>query len=202
MPAAGFDAGIAGGTTGIGPFVTFPVSEVFSFRFGMGFLSLEREQKVETITYDLDVSLKCFPLLLDLNPGRSFFRITGGFFVNQSSADASYIPDLTVEFGGHTYTPDNVGEITGKIRMQPLSPYLGLGFGRPSGSSTGIGFVMDAGVAFTSFDVSLAHEGGNLSPGQEEQLQEDLAMEADSLRDALDGLKIYPVLSAGIIYTW
>lgn len=200
--AGGFGAGISGGTTGIGPFAIFPLSESASMRIGMAFLSFGREQKVDTITYDMDVSLKWFPMVLDYFPGGSVFRLSGGIFVNGSSADASYVPDFTVEIGGHTYTPANVGEVKGSVTMQPLSPYLGIGLGGFPGAEPGIGFLLDAGVAFTSFNASLDHVGGNLSPGLEEQLQEDLDMEADSLQNSLDGFSVYPVASVGIIYSW
>ena len=200
--AGGFSLGLSGGTTGIGPFAIFPLSEVASFRLGMGFLSFEREQEVDTLTYDMEVSLRWFPMILDYNPGGSVFRLSGGFFVNQSTADASYVPDFTVELGGHTYTPDNVGEVKGKVTMQPLSPYLGIGLGSAVRKETGVAFVLDAGIAFTSFNASLNHIGGDLSPGLEEQLQEDLDMEADSLQDSLDDFSVYPVASIGLFYSW
>jgi len=202
VTAEGLSGGIAGGTVGIGPFVAFPVSENASFRLGMGFLSFAREQKVDTISYDLDVSLKWIPLILDYNPGNSFFRLSCGLFINQSGADASYIPEFNVELGGHVYTPANIGEVAGRIAMQPLSPYLGIGIGKSAGNVSGLGIITDAGIAFTSYNVSLDHRGGDLPPGYEELLQEDLEMEADSLQAALDGLKIYPVLSVGVMYTW
>ena len=180
----------------------FPLSEVAYLRIGMGFLSFEREEKVDAISYDLDVSLKWFPMIIDYNPGGSILHLSGGFFLNQSRADASYLPEISIELGGHTYSPGNVGEVTGRISMQPISPYLGIGLGKPAGSGDGLKFLLDAGIAFTSFDVNLNHVGGNLSPGLEEQLQEDLDMEADSLEESLDNLKVYPVISAGLFYSW
>lgn len=200
--AEGFTAGFQGGTTGLGPAVAFMMSETTSFRVGAFFLSLEREEKVDTITYDLDVSLKWIPVLIDWNPGGSIFRMSGGLLFNGSSVSASYIPDFSVEIGGHTYTPDDVGEVTGKIKMQPVSPYLGIGLGSPVGNNSGVRFVLDAGAAFTGFTVSLGHKGGELPPSLEEQLTEDLDIEADSLEDALDSFSVYPVFSAGIYYTW
>ncbi len=200
--AEGFTAGIQGGTTGFGPAVSFRMSENTAFRMGAFFMSLEREEKVDTIKYDLDISLSWMPVLIDWNPSGSIFRISGGLFFNGSSADASYIPDFSVEIGGHTYTPDDVGEVTGKIKMQPVSPYLGIGLGKPIGATTGVRFLLDAGVAFTGINVNLNHQGGDLPAGLEEQLLNDLEMEADSLQDALEDFSLYPVLSAGLYYTW
>ena len=200
--AEGFTAGFQGGTTGLGPAAAFQISENTSCRVGAFFLSLEREEEVDTITYDLDVSLKWMPLLIDWNPGGSIFRLSGGFLFNGSSVKASYIPDFSVEIGGHTYTPDNVGEVTGKIKMQPVSPFLGVGLGRPISGVSGVSFILDAGIAFTGFTVNLDHIGGELSPALEEQLQEDLDAEADSLEETLEDLSVYPVFSAGLYYTW
>jgi hypothetical protein len=166
----------------------------------MGFLSLERDEKVDTLVYDLEVSLRWFPVLLDYSPGGGLFRLTGGLLFNGTTADASYVPDFTVELGGHTYTPEDVGEVVGEVEMQPVSPYLGVGLGGAGGK--GLRFLIDAGVAFTSYEASLGHRGGDLPPELEEQLDEDLAMEADSLQDALDDFQIYPVLSAGLMYSW
>lgn len=200
--AEGFSAGFQGGTTGMGPAVAFRVSESTSLRVGAFFFSLDREENVDTIAYDIDASLKWMPVYIDWNPAGSVFRISGGLFFNGSSASASYLPEISVEIGGHTYTPDDVGEITGKIKMQPVSPYLGIGIGRAVGTSSGVRFVLDAGAAFTGFRVNLNHIGGDIPSGLEEQLQEDLDMEADSLEDALDDLSVYPVFSAGLYYSW
>jgi len=198
----GFGLGLSGGTTGIGPIAGFPVSEEVSIRLGMGFLSLDRDQDVDTLTYDMEIGLRWFPVLLDYNPHGGLIRLSGGLMFNGSSADASYVPEVTVELGGHTYTPEDVGEVVGEIQMQPVSPYLGVGLGKPSGGSPGMRFLLDLGVAFTSFDVSLGHQGGDLPAELEEQLDEDLAMEADSLQNALDDFQMYPVLSAGLMYSW
>lgn len=100
----------------------------------------------------MEIGLRWFPVLLGYNPRGGLVRISGGLMFNGSSADASYVPEFTVELGGHTYIPEDVGE----VQMQPVSPYLG----------------------------------------------EDLAMEADSFQDALDDFQIYPVLSAGLMYSW
>ena len=178
------------------------MSEEVSVRLGMGFLSLDRQQDVDTLTYDMEIGLSWFPVRLDYNPRGGLVRLSGGLMFNGSSADASYVPEFTVELGGHTYTPDDVGDVVGEIEMQPISPYLGVGLGRPASGSTGIRFLLDLGVAFTSFDVSLGHQGGDLPAELEEQLEEDLAMEADSLQKALDGFRIYPLLSAGLMYSW
>jgi len=166
----------------------------------MGFLSLERDEKVDTLVYDLEVSLRWFPVLLDYSPGGGLFRLSGGLLFNGSTADASYVPDFTVELGGHTYTPEDVGEVVGEVEMQPVSPYVGLGLGNAGGE--GLRFLLDAGVAFTSYEASLDHRGGDLPSELEEQLEEDLQMEADSLQRALDDLSVYPVASAGLLYGW
>ena len=202
MFAEGFTAGFQVGTTGLGPAIAFQMAETTSLRIGAFFLSLEMEEKVDTITYDLDVSLKWMPVLIDWNPGGSIFRMSGGLLFNGSSASASYVPDFSVEIGGHTYTPDDVGEVTGKIKMQPVSPYLGIGLGNLAGNNSGVRFILDAGAAFTGFSVNLDHKGGELPPGLEEQLTEDLDMEADSLEDALEDFSVYPVFSDGLYYTW
>ncbi len=167
-----------------------------------GFLSFDKKQDVDTLTYDTEVSLHWFPMLLDYNPGGSLFRNTGGFLINGSSIDATCEPEVTVELGGHTYTPEDVGIVVGEVDMPVKSTYLGAGLGRYAGGSPGIRATLDAGVAFTSFYASLGHEGGNLPAELEGQLAEDLALEADSLNKELEDLNIYPVLSVGITYPW
>lgn len=193
-------AGFQGGTLGFGPFVSLPVSGSAALRMGIGLLSFRMDEKVDDIEYEFDASLKWFPMVIDWNPGSSLFRFSGGLLFNASRADVQYVPESATYLGQHTYTPENIGKLTGDITMRPVSPYIGLGIGGQQ--KPGLGFLIDAGISFTDFSVDLGHKGGNLSPALEEQLAEDIEMEADSLEDELNQMSVYPVFAAGLFYNW
>ncbi len=201
-PVLAVGVGFSAGTTGIGPYAAIPASDNLGVRLGMGSLDLSRVQTVGGIDYDLDLGLSWYSLLLDVSPAGGRFRLTGGVMVNGSMLDASYVPKVEVPLGDNTYTPEELGRVEGRIEMQPVSPYLGIGFGSPSGSDRGLSLLLDAGVAFTSYEADLWHVGGSLPRELQEQLAKDLALEADSLQEELDRVSVYPVLSAGLMLSW
>lgn len=194
--------GAFAGTTGIGPYAAVSASGQLGVRLGVGSLKLDRVQTVGNIDYDLDLGLRWYTLLLDVNPAGGRFRVSGGVMVNGSVLDASYVPAMDVLLGNNTYSPEELGHVQGRIEMQPVSPYVGIGLGRPAGNGPGINLLLDAGVAFTSYEADLWHVGGRLPAELEQQLAGDLEMEADSLQEALDRISVYPVLSAGLMVSW
>lgn len=110
---------------------------------------------------------------------------------NEIDLDAS--PTENVEIGDTTYTPAQVGTITGSAEIDGMSPYIGIGWGNPIQSNRRWGFTLDLGVAFTdSPDVSLSSTGiVSLA---------DLEQERQEIEDDLDSLKIYPVITLGLFY--
>jgi hypothetical protein len=77
-----------------------------------------------------------------------------------------------------------------------MAPYIGIGWGNPVGRGRRWGFYSDMGVAFADSPDVVLRSNGTLAG--DPTFQTDLAKEAKDIKDDLDSLEIYPVLSIGL----
>ena len=103
--------------------------------------------------------------------------------------------DSPQEIGGTTYTPQELGTLTGVLDAHDRAPYVLIGFGRHT--ATGSGLFLDLGLAFTGDPrVRLGAEGGTLSPDTNATLRNALDQEAADFEKDMKGyLKLWPILS-------
>jgi hypothetical protein len=183
-----------GGTLGLGGELAAKVATDINVRVGLNDLNLDFDgEEIEDIEYDLGVDLSSFSALVDWHIFADSFKITGGFISMDNTINLDARPKDNVEIGDTTYTPGEVGTLKGRLDIDGLAPYVGIGWGNPFNCSRRWGFTLDLGVAFTdSPDVSL-HSTGIVS-------QADLEKERKDIEDDLDFLKIYPVISLGLFY--
>ena len=100
---------------------------------------------------------------------------------------------------GNAYTASEINGLDGMLDFRSTSPYLGLGYYKAMGALSLVG---DAGVLLAGsprvrLDANCAAGLGNVRCAQARQ---DASVEADKLRDGIDNLKYYPVLSIGVGY--
>lgn len=185
------------GTLGVKAGVVRTLSATFNARFGVAFMNYNYSGETtgeDPIAYDVGMNLLSAGLLADYHPFGNAFRLTGGLVLNNNIFDASAEAVNTYEYDGETYTPREIGTLTGEMKPGlPVSPYLGFGFGNPVGGLKRVGFYMDVGVLYTgSPDVTLeADEDAMIYPtaDQDEQVEDDLS-----------GIRIYPVVEIGMSY--
>jgi hypothetical protein len=103
-----------------------------------------------------------------------------------------------LELGGRTYAPEEVGVIRGSVEMNPLAPYVGLGFENRPESGRGLVLSTDIGVVAQSYRVELAHVGGSLPLDLEQAVYEAVEVEEGSLERSLNSLGIYPVIKLSL----
>lgn len=189
------------GTTGIGLDVVFGVSSWLNLRSGFSWGNVGFEAAISDVDYDIDVGLTSLPLLVDVHPFGGHFRLTGGvFFQTGTSADLLSTPTESVQIGAHTYAPDVVGTLTGKIEVSDVvSPYIGIGFGNAVGEDQLLTFMMDLGLVFQSYDVSLTSDGAGMT-AKLDTFRNDMLLEEETLQDNVDNFKIYPVFTLGVAY--
>ena len=150
------------------------------------------------VKYDTDFKLTGVPLLLDFYPVGGSFRLVGGVYVQPTfKADLKSTPGSAVQIGSHTYAPDVVGTLTGKIEADTVVPYLGIGFGNQVGKDRWIGFSLDVGVLFEKFDASLASNGAGMTT-KLDTFRVDIKKEEANVQKDADKLKIYPVVTLGL----
>jgi hypothetical protein len=194
-PAKAQDAGLAIhlGSMGVGADAAVMVHHNVGLRASGNYFPFDVSFNSSGIDYNLEMPSPQFLLLADLYPTGSF-RVSGGLMISSTSFDLSGKLDRPVDIGGMTYTPAEVGNLTGTIETRNVSPYIGIGFGNPTASR--VGFFLDLGVAFHGNpEASAAADGPVASqPG----FRQDLDREVQDIQDDVENVIVYPVLSIGV----
>lgn len=188
--------GVAGrvGTLGLGGEVAVGLSDRVVLRGGVGVSPLD----VDATFDDVDVTLM-LPTLY--NVGLDFylngaFRIGGGLLFKPDDPEVTGEFDAPQDIGGRTFTPQELGTLTGVIDSKGRAPYILVGFGKHT--DIGIGLSVDLGFAVLGEpDVRLSASGGTF-PDQVE-LQSRLDQEAADFEENMRTyLEIWPILSLGL----
>lgn len=187
------------GTTGIGGEVTVGLTRFLNLRSGFNYGSLNMDLSLGGVEYDTSLEMMSIPLLVDLYPAGGNFRLVGGVYIQPGTeADLKATPGSPVQIGSHTYGPDVVGTLTGKIEVEnPLTPYLGIGFGNTVGEDQWLSFSLDLGVILQSYDVSLKSDGAGMT-ARLDTFREDLKKEERNIQKDADKLKFFPVVTLGL----
>ncbi len=185
------------GTQGFNAEVGLDFGEQFGVRASGNYFSMSKDVDGDDVNYDGDLRLQSIGLLGDFYPFQNGFRFSGGVYLNRNKVDITATPTGNVEIGGTTYAPAQVGNLSGDIKFNDISPYAGLGYTSSRGVP-GLSFVADAGVMFQGGgDVTLISTGSaNTSPG----FAADLEQERLDIQDDVDNFKYYPVVRIGIAY--
>ena len=195
LPAHAQGAGIAFhvGTLGVGADIAAAFGSHVGLRSGFNFFPTDIDITVSNIPYQIDFASPTFTLVLDLYLVGPLRLSGGGVF---SPDDIVLAGEITgpVPINGTVYSPSQIGTLTGTILTNELSPYAGIGLGNPGRSK--FGFFLDLGVVFHGTPVfTLEAVGGSASTLL--QFQSDLAAEAQSIRDDLSNIIVYPVVAMG-----
>jgi hypothetical protein len=158
-----------------------------------------------SVDYRANVRLQTTGLLIDWHPFGSGFRLSGGVYYNGNKFDLTGKPSAgTFNLNGVTYTSADIGSLEGNLKFRSTAPYLGMGYFKSFG---GFSLMGDAGVMFSGtpkvrLDVTCGALLAGAIPATCAQAQQDAAREADRVRDSVDSLKYYPVLSIGVGYAF
>ena len=211
VPAAadGVLVGGAAGTPGLGFFAGLPIGERVELRGVLHGGSYDRDFTASRVDYRGELKLSSLAALLDFHPTGGGFRMSAGLFFNQSEIEGvaplaqlldrvppGVLPPKLV-------LPDDLGRLTATYELQRVSPYLGLGYGRPVGRS-GWSFHLDFGAhTLDDPEVELVLETDlpiDQIPGGRELVDDLLARHRADLEEELDEAPVYPVLSLGLGY--
>lgn len=190
--------GLKTGTLGIGGELTTDLLPNVNLRGSVQWLDFDFEAEFDDIDYDVDVEFLNPLLMIDWYPFSGGFRVSGGILFNGTDISLDATSAASIEIGGTTYYPDEIGTLRGESDFDDIAPYVGIGFHNPLSRNGHWGFTGDVGVAFIgSPNVNLRVTGPYADdPG----LQADLAKEEARIEDDLDGIRFYPVLSATLYY--
>lgn len=185
-----------GSTLGYGGEFTTGVTTNVNARIGFNMLDYDfDDREMDDVEYDLGLEFRSYTALIDWYAFSDSFRISGGIISMDHEINLDARPTANVDVGDNTYTPAEIGTISGSVEVDGVAPYVGIGWGNPLTHSRRWGFTCDFGVAFTSSpDVSLSANGPAAG------LAGDLAKESAEIEDELDSFKIYPVIAVSLFY--
>lgn len=202
---ARFKVGITAGTLGVGPEVSYRLSEHIGIRGNVTLLSVSGDINSDGITYESKIKLQSGGVMLDAYPLGGGFRVSGGLRVNGNKASGLASPnsDTSYTINGTTYSAADIGNLRAETDIKNLAPALTLGYG--GGLSNGLVFGIEAGALFQgSVKIKpLTLTGacaGSSPPATCATVVADLDAERRSVNDDIDRYKVYPVLQLSVGY--
>ncbi len=185
-----------GGTLGVGADVSLVVVGPLVLRLGASALPWEPTHSFDQIDYTVAFAAPYGLALLDYHPRGGGFRITGGAIYLTRDYEVRARLNQPLEIGNQTYTPQQVGTLTGVFDTRTIAPYFGIGFGKPPGQ-TGLGLAVDLGVAHQGSPlVSLGATG---PVATQAAFDANLRQEELNISEAVRPYRFYPVLSIGMV---
>jgi hypothetical protein len=195
--AGGFMLGITGGTLGIGPEATYRMSETVGLRANGTFFNFDRDVDSSDVTYNGKLKLQSFGAMVDVHPFGGSFRISGGARIGNNKVRLRATPTQNVEVGDETYTPAQIGTLSGDVEANDFAPTLTLGWA--GGLTPGVKLGIEAGAMFQgSPKVRNLRASGSFASNP--ALLASLAEEQREIEDDIDGFKVYPVLQIALGY--
>ncbi|OIO72098.1 MAG: hypothetical protein AUJ56_02315 [Zetaproteobacteria bacterium CG1_02_49_23] len=184
------------GTLGLGGEITTNVVPMLvNARLQLNGFNYSQTVTDTTVTYDGKLKLFSVGALADVYPFAGKFRVSGGAYYTDNKLDIVGKPTATGNFNinGTNYTTAQLGTLNGKVTFSKFAPYLGIGWGDAISSGSPIGFNFELGALYqgspkTSLSTTKTVAG----------LSADIAAEKKKMDDALNNMKLWPVVSAGI----
>ena len=196
-----------GGTLGIGPELTFRLGEEVHLRVAATALDYDDEYSETGIDYDADLELRNGSVLLDWYPGAGSFRLSAGAVWNDTELLATAPLEELLRREVPTLPPldFDLGTLRGTADVDPVGPYLGIGWGNPFDGGRW-GFTFDLGAVYHGEpEVTLVADTAipvGLIPGGQARLDQELVQEEQNLQEEVDGYRYLPVVSIGFTYSF
>jgi len=202
--APDFAMALRAGTPGVGLDLDFGLSPMFGVRVGYSGFDINHSVDTSDVDYSGKLKLSMGTALVDWYPFAGVFHLTAGAAFNSTKLDVAGQPSAgTYTINGDTYNSSQIGSLTGQLKFgNSVAPYVGFGWGNPTGADGHIHFLLDVGVIYGGTpSVSLTAECGSAAPSGSpvcDQAQSDVVTEQQKLRNKADILQWYPVLNFGV----
>lgn len=169
-------------------------------RGGYNYFQYEADNTYDGVAYTGDLDLNTLGAFIDWHPFGNSFLITGGAYFGEKTLDLLATPTANVQIGNQTFTPAQVGTLGMAADLEDTAPFVGIGFDTTF-ENPGIALKLIAGAMFTgSPQVDLTSSGGTLA--NDPNFQTQLALEEQTLQDEINDYEIYPVVQAGLTFSF
>lgn len=186
------------GALGIGVEYTYELTDRIALRGGLNGSSLGFNDERSGIAYDFNWVWDSLTVTFDFHPLKSAFRVSGGFLRNDNRLDAVSTPAGDIQVGNTTYTPAEVGTLSGRISFARTSPFVGVGWDWSRKRRRHFGMSLDLGVLDQgSPRVSLEGSGTLLG---DPAFESDIAAERADLANSLSDFDTLPYLNVGFVF--
>jgi hypothetical protein len=186
------------GTAGYGVDLTFGAPSLQG-RVGAATGSYSRTIQEEDLEYEGDLKLRNYSALIDFYPGGGAFRLSAGVLSNDNRIDLLATGTGTYLVDGVPYEISRIGTITGDVRFNRTSPYVGIGFGNPLRGTSRVSVTLDVG-AIHQGSPKLHLQANPTNPALvPPQFYEDLESERARTEEELSEYKYYPVVALGLV---
>lgn len=157
----------------------------------------DHDNTTDNIHYNGKAKLGSAGVQVDYSPAANgSFYVTAGLYANRNRVRETATPTGNTQIGNLTYTPTEIGTLSGRAHYKDTAPYLGLGWSTKG--TVAVNF--ELGAYFQGHpDVTLTSNGtlaGN--PAYQDQLEQ----ERQKLRHDLDKLSTWPVVAVGVRYNF
>ena len=134
----------------------------------------------------IDIDWNSVQLVGDWYPGDGGFRLSGGVVFNNNK--------ITISGTGNVN--NKPATVNAEVKMSDgVAPYLGIGYSTRPKVAKGLGFNYDVGVMFQNPKSTLTATGAGVT-------QADIDAQNAKVQDAINKLKVMPVLAIGVSYSF
>jgi hypothetical protein len=183
------------GTLGIGPEVSYRPVRAFDVRASAAFLGFRHSVNSGGVDYAGSLRLQSYGAALDFYPFKGNFRISGGIRVNHNRVGLIATPTAPVTIGNSTYTPAQIGTLSGTVKGSDLAPIATIGWA--GGLTRGVKLGFDVGALFEGSPKAqdLVASNALVSPA-------DISAEQAKINAKLHKFTAYPVLQLSLGYAF
>ena len=201
----GIAVGGRAATTGFGAELAFPLGSRAAGRLAATGASYDLEFDTDQVTYEGELELASLLAVADLHPFGGGFRLSVGALIHDNAlAGDAPVRDLLLEEGIRLPPGVELGRLRARATVDPVAPYLGIGWGASPRGRGGLHLSLDLGAAWhgepdVDLDLPTPIPVGVL-PGGATFIAALLAEEERALEAELSDYTVYPVVALSLSY--
>jgi hypothetical protein len=197
---------VRAGTGGLGLDYDIALGETFSARIGYSTLTYSHNVSTPEVQYTGTLKLSMVDALLDWYVYDGGFHLSVGAVGGGTHLDVRGLPSGGgYTLNGNYYPLSDVGSLKGQVKFgNPVSPYVGIGWGKAVGTEDHLHLLLDIGVVYGGMPrVTLNASCGPAAPAGSiacNALQADAQVERASLMNDVKLARWYPIVDLGLAY--
>jgi hypothetical protein len=188
--------GVQASTLGAGLELGFRPTGLLGVRVGANFLDFDFHRTIDQVNYKFDNHLRSGGGVVDFYPFSGGLRLTAGVRIDGNDADVTGTPNTNVTIGSTTFTPAQLGTLTGRVTFNSVAPYAGLGYA--AALPAGFELALDLGVLYQGSPKVTLNASGPIAGTA--LFQANVAQEEAKIRSRIDFLEWYPVAALTLSY--